>query len=84
MTDPVTTATTLTVTDAPATLSYDEALKLIHEEAAYQRGNTTFKTHGAEKFFDKKVENAVGNVMDDVFAGLYGRACMALLLWVWP
>jgi phosphatidylglycerophosphatase A len=35
-------------------------------------------------YFDQKVHNGVGNVMDDVFAGLYGRACLAALVWLWP
>lgn len=35
-------------------------------------------------YFDKKVHTGFGNVMDDVVAGLYGRACMALLVWLWP
>lgn len=35
-------------------------------------------------YFDKKVHSGFGNVMDDVSAALYGRAGMALLVWLWP
>lgn len=35
-------------------------------------------------WFDKKVHNGVGNVMDDVAAAVWGRGLMALLVWVWP
>jgi phosphatidylglycerophosphatase A len=35
-------------------------------------------------YFDRKVKNGLGNVMDDVFAGIYGRGCIALVLWLWP
>ncbi len=35
-------------------------------------------------YFDREVKNGVGNVMDDVAAGVYARACVALLLWLWP
>ena len=35
-------------------------------------------------YFDKKVHNGLGNVMDDVAAALWGRALMALLVWSWP
>jgi phosphatidylglycerophosphatase A len=35
-------------------------------------------------WFDKRVHNGLGNVMDDVVAGLYARACMAALVWFWP
>jgi phosphatidylglycerophosphatase A len=35
-------------------------------------------------WFDRKVHNGFGNVMDDVCAGLYARGCMALLVWLWP
>lgn len=30
-------------------------------------------------YFDRKVKNGAGVVMDDVMAGLYARACLALL-----
>jgi phosphatidylglycerophosphatase A len=33
-------------------------------------------------FFDRRVENAWGNVFDDLAAALYARACMALGLWL--
>jgi len=36
------------------------------------------------RYFDRKVHNAFGNVMDDLCAGLYARGCMALLIWFWP
>jgi len=35
-------------------------------------------------YFDKKVHTGVGNVMDDVAAAVWGRALMALLVWLWP
>jgi len=35
-------------------------------------------------YFDKKVHNGFGNVMDDVCAGLFARGCMALLVHFWP
>ncbi|MGC4123109.1 MAG: phosphatidylglycerophosphatase A [Myxococcales bacterium] len=35
-------------------------------------------------YFDKKVHNGFGNVMDDVAAAGWGRALMALLVWLWP
>ncbi|MFN7132491.1 MAG: phosphatidylglycerophosphatase A [Myxococcales bacterium] len=35
-------------------------------------------------YFDRKVHTGIGNVMDDVCAAFYARACMALLLWLWP
>ncbi len=35
-------------------------------------------------YFDKKVHNGLGNVMDDVAAAGWGRALMALLVWLWP
>jgi phosphatidylglycerophosphatase A len=34
--------------------------------------------------FDRKMKNGVGNVMDDVFAGLYGRLCLGVVLYLWP
>ena len=33
--------------------------------------------------FDRRVKNGWGNVLDDVVAGLYGRACLGLLLALW-
>ncbi|HEY3450059.1 MAG TPA: phosphatidylglycerophosphatase A [Myxococcales bacterium] len=35
-------------------------------------------------WFDKKVHTGFGNVMDDVAAAGWGRALMALLVWLWP
>lgn len=35
-------------------------------------------------WFDTKVHNGFGNVMDDLVAGLYARGCMALLVYFWP
>jgi phosphatidylglycerophosphatase A len=35
-------------------------------------------------YFDKRVHNGFGNVMDDVAAAVYGRALMAVLVWLWP
>jgi phosphatidylglycerophosphatase A len=35
-------------------------------------------------YFDRRVHTGVGNVLDDLFAALYGRAGMALLLYLWP
>jgi phosphatidylglycerophosphatase A len=35
-------------------------------------------------WFDQKVHTGLGNVMDDVAAALYGRAGMALFVWLWP
>ncbi|MBI5542733.1 MAG: phosphatidylglycerophosphatase A, partial [Deltaproteobacteria bacterium] len=35
-------------------------------------------------WFDRRMHNGLGNVMDDVMAALWGRAGMALLLWLWP
>lgn len=34
-------------------------------------------------YFDRRVKNGWGNVLDDVVAGLYGRACLELVLEVW-
>lgn len=35
-------------------------------------------------YFDTKVKNAAGVILDDVAAALYARACLALLLWQLP
>ncbi len=35
-------------------------------------------------WFDERMHNGLGNVMDDVVAGLYARGCMAALVWFWP
>lgn len=35
-------------------------------------------------FFDRKVKNGAGVVLDDVMAGLYARGCMALVIALWP
>ena len=35
-------------------------------------------------FFDRKVKNGAGVVLDDVMAGLYARACMFGLAALWP
>lgn len=35
-------------------------------------------------YFDRKVHNGFGNVMDDLVAGLYARGCLALLIHFWP
>lgn len=34
-------------------------------------------------YFDQRVKNGWGNVLDDVVAGLYARACLALILQNW-
>ncbi len=34
-------------------------------------------------YFDREVKNGIGNVFDDVFAGLYGRICLAVMMRVW-
>ena len=35
-------------------------------------------------FFDRKVKNGAGVVLDDVAAGLYSRGVLALLVWLLP
>ncbi len=35
-------------------------------------------------YFDRKVKNGFGVVFDDVMAGLYARACLALAAVWWP
>lgn len=35
-------------------------------------------------YFDRKVKNGAGVVMDDVVAGLFARAALALLMWQFP
>lgn len=35
-------------------------------------------------YFDRKVKNGVGVVFDDLFAGVYARASLALLAWAFP
>jgi phosphatidylglycerophosphatase A len=35
-------------------------------------------------YFDRKVKNGAGVVLDDVAAGLFARAGLALALWLWP
>lgn len=35
-------------------------------------------------YFDRKVKNGAGVVLDDVMAGLYARLCLFGLAWAWP
>ncbi len=35
-------------------------------------------------WFDKRMHNGLGNVMDDVAAAVYARIGVGLLVWLWP
>lgn len=35
-------------------------------------------------YFDRKVKNGAGVVLDDIMAGLYARGCLAGLMALWP